>query len=171
MNRIFLMAPDVESAKRVVDDLVRAGVDHSQIHVIAKDDIPLENLPTASFFEKSDMAHAVEQGLALGGASGVLAGLVALTFPAAGLVLGGGAILLATTLAGASVGTFGAILRAVNIPNAQLKEYAQDLEQGRILIFVDVANDKVDAIRELIQKNHGEVRDTGVKPRVAHPFP
>jgi hypothetical protein len=117
------------------------------------------------------MAHAVEQGLALGGASGVLAGLVALTFPAAGLVLGGGAILLATTLAGASIGTFGAILRAVNIPNAQLKEYEQDLEQGRILIFADVANDKVDTVRELIQKKHGEVRDSGVKPRVTHPFP
>ena len=171
MNRIFFMAPDVQSARRVVDDLLHAGIDRGHIHVIAKDDIPLEDLPTASFFEKSDMAHAVEQGLALGGASGVLAGLVALTFPAAGLVLGGGAILLATTLAGASIGTFGAILRAVNIPNAQLKEYEQDLEQGRILIFADVANDKVDTVRELIQKKHGEVRDSGVKPRVTHPFP
>jgi hypothetical protein len=50
MNRIFFMAPDVQSAKRVVADLRRAGIDRGHIHVIAKDDIPLGDLPTASFF-------------------------------------------------------------------------------------------------------------------------
>ena len=171
MNRLHFMAPEVESAKRVVDELLLAHVEQRHMHVIAKDGISLEDLPTASFFQKSDMAHALEQGLALGGASGVLAGLVAMAFPPADLVLGGGAILLATTLAGASVGTFGALLRAVNIPNTRLKEYEQDLENGRILILVDVPNEKVNATRELIHKKHGEIRDSGVKPRVTHPFP
>ncbi len=171
MNRIFFIAPDVQSAKQVVNDLLRSDIPQDQIHAIAKDEIPLEDLPGASFFEKKDMAHALEQGLALGGATGVLAGLVAMTLPAAGVVLGGGAILLSTTLAGLGIGTYGALLRAVNIPNTALKEYEQDLENGRILIFVDVPNDKVDAIRELIPKAHREVREGGVKPRIVHPFP
>jgi hypothetical protein len=171
MDRIYFMAPDVDCAKRVVDDLLLARIEQRYIHVIAKDGIPLEGLPTASFFKKCDMAHALEQGLALGGASGMVAGLVAISLPSAGLVLGGGAILLATTLAGASIGTFGAILRAVNIPNTRFKEYEQDLENGRILILVDVPKEKANTVRQLIQKKHGEIRNSGVKPRVAHPFP
>lgn len=71
--------------------------------MIAKRGTPLEELPEANLLQKSDFIPAVQQGLALGGTTGMLAGLVAVILPPASTVIAEG-ILLATTLVGASVG-------------------------------------------------------------------
>ena len=73
--------------------------------MLAKRGTPLEDLPEASLLQKSDFIPAVQRGLALGGATGMLAGLVALALPAAPLVVAGG-VLLAASLAGAGVGAW-----------------------------------------------------------------
>lgn len=170
MKRLYFMAPDVESARRTVNELLLARIEERHIHVIAKEGTPLEDLPTASFFQRSDLAHGIEQGLAFGGAAGVFAGVVAISLPGAGLVLGGGAILLATTLAGASIGAWSASLRALNIPNSQLQEFEEEIKNGGILMLVDVPKHKVDEIRALIGRTHGEVHDRGVERSIPH-FP
>lgn len=170
MKRLYFVAPDVASARKTVDELLLARVDQHHIHAIAKDGTPMEDLPTASFFQKTDLAHGVEQGLALGGASGLLAGLVAISLPGAGLILGGGAIMLATTLAGASIGAWSASLRALNIPNTHLAEFEQELDEGGILLMVDVPKDRVEEIRALINRTHTEVHDRGVEKSIPH-FP
>ena len=170
MRRLYFMAPDVQSARNTVNDLLLARIDEHHIHVIAKEGTPMEDLPTASFFQRSDLAHGVEQGLALGGAAGVVAGVIAISLPGAGLVLGGGAILLATTLAGASIGAWSASLRALNIPNSQLREFEEEIKRGGILMMVDVPKDRVEEIRALINRSHGEVHDRGTEKSIPH-FP
>lgn len=170
MKRLYFTAPNVESARKTVNDLLLARIPENHIHVIAKEGTPLEDLPSASFFQRSDLGHAVEQGLALGGAAGVLAGVVAISLPGAGLVLGGGAIVLATTLAGASIGAWSASLRALNIPNSHHAEFEQDLERGEVLMLVDVHKDRVEEIRALIGRTHVEVHDRGMEKTMPH-FP
>lgn len=168
MRRLYLVAPNIESVKRTIDELLLARVDDRHIHVIAKEGIELEDLPEASFLQRTDFAHAVEQGLALGGATGALAGLVAISVPT-GLVLAGGAVLLATTLAGAGVGAWAASLRALNIPNTHLKQFEEDLKAGKILMMVDIPKDRVEEIRDRIHRTHREVKDQGQQPRIAFP--
>lgn len=169
MRRIHFLAPDVESAKHVVDELLLARVAEKHIHVLAQDGVALEDLPEASFFQRSDLAHAIEQGLALGGASGAIAGLVAISLPT-GLVLGGGAVLLATTLAGAGIGAWSATLKALDIPSSHLKQFEEELKNGKILIIVDVPKARVDDVRERIHRTHAEVLDQGVDRTIPH-FP
>lgn len=170
MQKMYFIAPNVDSAKRLVEDLLLARIDERHIQVIAKDGIPLEDLPEASIFQKTDLEHALEQGLTLGGASGMLAGLAALALPGPGLVLGGGAVLLATTLAGATVGTFGGLLRAVNIPNTHLQEFEREIIQGRILIIVGAPKEKRESVRRLVAQKHPEVSDRTAEAPV-HVFP
>ena len=170
MKRLYFVAPDIASAKQVVDELLLARIDERHIHVLAKDGTPLENLPSASFFYKTDLAHAIEQGLALGGATGLLAGVVAVTVPPAGLILGGGAVLLATTLAGAGIGAWSASLRALNIPNTQHRQFEDEIKAGKLLLIVDVPKDKVEEVRSRIGATHHEVRDGGVDRTIPH-FP
>lgn len=170
MKRLYFMAPDVDSARKTVNDLLLARVDERHIHAIAKDGTAMEDLPSASFFQKSDLAHGVEQGLALGGAAGVFAGLVAISLPGAGLILGGGAIMLATTLAGASIGAWSASLRALNLPNTHLAEFEEELTNGGVLLMVDVPKDRIDEIRSLINRTHIEVHDRGTEKSIPH-FP
>jgi len=169
MKRLYFIAPDVPAAKRVVDELLLARIEERHIHVIAKEGTPLEDLPAASLWQQSDLAHAMERGLALGGATGALAGLVAISLPES-LVLGGGAILLATTLAGAGVGSWAASFQALNIPNVHLQQFQKEVEQGRILMLVDVPKARVDDIRRLIHRTHREIADRGIEKTIP-PFP
>ena len=102
MRRIYFLVPKIATTKEIVDDFLLARIEERHIHVIAKRGTPLEDLPEANLLQKTDFIPAVQQGVALGGATGLLAGLVAVALPPASTVIAGG-VLLATTLAGASI--------------------------------------------------------------------
>jgi hypothetical protein len=104
-RRLYFLVSNVEIATKVVDDLLLGRIEERHIHVIARRGTPLGDLPEASLLQKSDFLPAVERAVALGGATGTLAGLVALAL-APGIVVAGGAVLLASALAGAGVGAW-----------------------------------------------------------------
>ena len=100
MRRLYFMLPDLDTTKTVVDELLLKRIDEHHIHIVAKEGTAMGDLPEANLLQKSDFIPAMERGLAVGGITGILAGIAAVTFPPAGLILGGGAI-LGTSLAGA----------------------------------------------------------------------
>jgi hypothetical protein len=165
MRRIYFLLPDIERTRQIVDELLLARIEAHHIHVIAKEGVPMENLPEASFLQKSDFVPALERGLAVGGAAGILAGLVAVTFPPAGLVLGGGAV-LGIALAGAGMGAWVSSMIGMDVPNRQLKAFTAALEQGEILMLVDVPKARVAAIETLIKRHHPEVEIEGTEPTI-----
>lgn len=156
MKRLYFLIPDVTIAKSIVDDLLLTHIEEKYIHVIAKEGIHLDELPEASLLQKSDLIPALEKGAALGGVAGVLAGMLAVTFPPTGMVLGGGA-LLGITLAGAGIGAWLSSMIGVDIENTQLKSFEAAIHQGQILMLVDVAKDQVEDISKLIVTIHPEV--------------
>ena len=105
MKRIYFLVPNIDVTKWIVDELLLARIAERHIHIIAKPGTSLEDLPEANLLQKSDFIPAVEQGVAIGGATGMLAGLVAIALPATAPVIAGG-VLLASTLAGAGVGSW-----------------------------------------------------------------
>jgi hypothetical protein len=145
-----------------------ARVEERHIHVLAKRDTPLEDLPEATFLQKTDFIPALEQGIAIGGATGMLAGLVAVALPT-GLVLGGGAV-LAMALAGAGLGGWWSSLIGASVGNRRIKDYEEAIEKGELLVMVDVPKDRVEKIEELVKKHHPEAECEGVEPFMP-PFP
>ena len=113
MRRIYFLSPDVETTKRIVDDLLLARIEERHIHVVAKRGTELEDLPEANLLQKSDFVPAVERGLALGGSAGALAGLIAVALPPASTVIAGG-VLLGSSLVGAGVGAWAGSLIGVS---------------------------------------------------------
>jgi hypothetical protein len=168
MKRIYFLVPDIETTKKIVDELLLARVEERHIHVLAKRDTPLENLPEATFLQKTDFIPALEQGIAVGGATGMLAGLVAVALPT-GLVLGGGAV-LALSLMGAGLGGWWSSLIGASIGNRRIKDYEAAIEQGELLVMVDVPKDRVEDIEALVKKHHPEAECEGVEPFMP-PFP
>jgi hypothetical protein len=168
MKRIYFLVPDIETTKKIVDELLLARVEERHIHVLAKRDTPLENLPEATFLQKTDFIPALEQGIAVGGATGMLAGLVAVALPT-GLVLGGGAV-LALSLMGAGLGGWWSSLIGASIGNRRIKDYEAAIEQGELLVMVDVPKDRVEEIEALVKKHHPEAECEGVEPFMP-PFP
>lgn len=133
------------------------------MHLLAREGQSLANLPEANFLQKSDFIPALERGLAAGGVTGVLAGLAAVTFPPAGLVLGGGAV-LAIALAGAGVGAWLSSMIGADVPNTRIREFTSAIEKGEILMMVDVPKARVAEIEEIIVRHHPEAEIEGTEP-------
>jgi len=165
MRRIYFLVPDISITKRIVDDLLMAKIEERHIHVIAKRGTPLEELPEANLLQKSDFIPAVQQGLALGGTTGMLAGLVAVIFPPASTVIAGG-ILLATTLVGASVGAWVSGMVGMSVGSRRIKEFEDAIEAGHFLVLVDVSSDRVDEIEERVKQHLPEVEIEGTEPNI-----
>ena len=165
MKRIYFLLPTVQSAASIVAELVDNGVPEKHIHLIANENTSLEDLPEATLLQKSDFIPAVERGIPIGGTTGLLAGLVAMTIPGFGAIVSGGA-LIAVTLAGAGVGTLLSSMVALEIPNSRHKAYQDAIDKGEILMLIDTPKDQVGHMTELVIRHHAEAELEGIEPRL-----
>lgn len=169
MRRLYFLLPNVKTTRDVVHELLLSHVEERHIHVVAREGTPLEDLPEASAWQKSDLIPAAEKGLTAGGITGALAGLVAVTVPPAGLILGGGAV-LALTLAGAGFGAWASSMIGAGMSSSRLEKFQGALNAGEILMLVDVPKRRADEIEELIRSHHQEAEIEGVEPNIPN-FP
>ena len=153
MRRLYFLLPNLDVTHKVVDELLLARIEERHIHVIAKEGTPLKDLPEASLIQKSDFVPAVERGVAMGGATGIAAGLVAIALP--GVVIAGGA-LLAMGLAGAGMGAWLGGMIGMDVENTHIKQFESAIQAGQILVLVDVPKDRVDDIQSSVKKHHSD---------------
>ncbi len=163
MRRLYFLLPNVEVAHKVVDELLLARIEERHIHVIAPEGVTLGDLPEASLLQKSDFIPAVERGIALGGATGVLAGLAAIAMP--GVVVAGGA-LLAMSLLGAGMGAWLGGMIGMDVDNSRVKEFQSAIEKGELLMMVDVPKERVSEIEDLVRKHHPDADFEGTEPTI-----
>jgi len=155
-KRLYFMLPDTESCRAVVAEMQDAGIPQRHMHAVAGMGISLEDLPKATTLQKSEFAHGIEAGMGLGGAAGLLGGLLAVTFPPAGLMLAGAAILAGATLAGAGFGALVSGLVAKDMPSHALEAFEEGIAEGKILLLVDVPRKRVDEFTAMVKKHHPE---------------
>jgi hypothetical protein len=164
-KRLYFLVPDLPSCRALVRELLDRGVKERHIHVIGNRFTPLEDLPRATLFQTSEFGRGLELGLGLGGAAGLLGGLIAVTFPPAGLALGGGA-LLAAAAAGAGGGALVSALVAADIPNHELKAFEDAISAGQLLLLIDIPKADHESTVELIQTHC-----PGAQPSLSEPRP
>jgi hypothetical protein len=167
MRRLYFLIPDIDSAKKIVDELLLARVEERHIHIAAKDHHALTeaHLPEAGLLQESDFVPAVERGLAIGGATGIIAGIAAVAIPGVGLALGGGAI-LGIGLAGAGVGAWLSSMIGISAPSSRLREIEEEIEKGSLLMMVDIPKSRVSEVTDLIVKHHPEAEVEGTEPDI-----
>jgi hypothetical protein len=162
MRRLVFLSPDVAQAKHVVECLRADGIEEKHIYAVGRADAPMDELPDAGP-EDNDFLPAYKRGVTMGGVGGVFAGLVAMAFPPAGIVIGGGGVLL-LGLAGASIGGLGTGLMGIAQPSSRLNKYEEDIQAGRVLILVDVPGDRVTHVENLIRRCDPEVEIEDIDP-------
>jgi uncharacterized membrane protein len=165
MRRIYFLVPTVASARAIVDELLLARIDERHLHVVAKEDTPLEDLPEAGVAQTSDLVPALQRGVASGGLAGLLAGVLAVTFPPAGLVLGGGA-LLGMTVFGAGFGAWMSSMVGIGLPSSRIEKFETAIGRGELLLMIDVPRDRVAEIEELVKRHHPESELEGLEPNI-----
>lgn len=163
MKRLCLLCADADMARRVVAVLRRSGVEGSSLMVVARHDIPLDDLPAARL-DKTDAVPGLARGLAAGGVVGSLGGLATLSFEELGFALGGAAIPL-FGLFGVAVGGLAGLLAGASVPTSRLKRFQHAIERdGRVLLMLDVQRERGLELEELVKREVPEVEFAGFEP-------
>jgi uncharacterized membrane protein YeaQ/YmgE (transglycosylase-associated protein family) len=163
--RMYVTLPDVGSARKLANDLLLARVEDKHMHFLARRGTDLGELHEASYLQKTDTVHGAFVGFVIGGLMGVLAGSLLVNFPPHGVSLELVAVLIAA-IVGACLGTWVASMVGLQVPNSRLKGFEHDLEEGKILLMLDVASGRYDELRTIIARTHPEAADRGSEPTV-----
>lgn len=133
-TRHVFSTADLASAKTAMQAARAAGIPEDDISLIARSDIELEAMPEQHKEAGSDFYPAALRGVIGGGATGLLAGLVAVAIPPVGVTLAGVAGL---TLAGALTGGWASALVGASVPDPVRRKFEGEIEAGRILVVLD----------------------------------
>jgi hypothetical protein len=157
--------PDVASAQQTMNELLLARVEERHIHCLARRGTPMDGLHEANVLQKTDVVHGAERGLLIGWVGGILLGIALVLLPPEGLRLQLVTVLV-TGLAGGLFGMWVSSLTGAGVPNSRLLAFAKDIEDGKILMMVDVPARRVDEIRGLVEGRHPEAASGGVEPTI-----
>ncbi len=165
MRRLHFLVPDVPTAKLLVDRLRLARIPDHDIHIIAREGTPLEDLPEAGVTQRTDLVPALERGAALGGATGILGGLLAVAVPG-GAVVAAATLLPALALGGSAAGAWIGAMVGVNMKSEQVKAYEAAIQSGQLLMLVDVPPERAAEIEDLVRSATPAMRPGWVEPPI-----
>ena len=163
--RMYVTLPDVASARKLADDLLLARVEDRYMHFLARRGTDLGELHEASYLQKTDAVHGAFTGFVIGGSAGVLVGLALVQYPPGGVTIELVAVLIAAVV-GALLGTWVASMVGLQVPNSRLKAFDPDIQEGKILLMLDVPAGRYEEVRAIIAKTHPEAADRGNEPTV-----
>jgi hypothetical protein len=158
LRRLYLMFPQPKDAKAAVEDLNRMGVVNRFIHTIAREGVDTSGLPEATVRQRSDKLAQIETllwDLNLGLFFALLAVLVISLFAQAwSWALGSGWLMIASFMASSYY--------ASHVPHTHLDECRVALNNGEVLLLVDVPHWRVHQIEKFLADNHPELVIGGV---------
>jgi hypothetical protein len=165
-RRIYWLLPDLDSARRTMDDLLLARIAEQHMHFVAREDVDLGGLHPANILQTSDVVRSAQLGLVVGGVGGAVLGvLAAIFFPIVGDQPQWGMVAVLAML-GAAFGAWSSSLIGVSTPSHRLKRFESAIEQGQVLLMVDVPRSRVDEIESRLQALHPEAHLEGVDPNI-----
>ena len=163
-RRLYFVLPDVDISLEVEKDLLLAKVNDNLMHFMGKRGTDLKDLPEATALEKSDVVHGIKVGMfsgALGGAA--LGTIIYMLRDFIGMQIVPGIILI-FFLIGSVLGVWiGGLLIGSSTPNVALHEFEHTMDEGHILLMIDVPVERVDEVRKIVKSHHPEAEDHGVE--------
>jgi len=151
-RRYYFLLPDVKSARALLDQLLLARIEERYIHFIAKPDTLPPDMPEANLFQRTDLIHGTEAGIFIGTISGLLACALMLMMPLAKFETQLICFALCGT-GGAFLGAWMASRAASAIPNSHLGQYLSAINQGQVLLLLDVPAARSGELKALIHRH------------------
>ncbi len=163
--RMYVTLPDLQSAQKLADDLLLARVEDKHMHFLARRGTNLGSLHEASYLQKTDAVHGAFTGMVLGGIVGICVGLALVYFPPGGISVQLVAVLIAAVI-GAVLGVWLAGMVGLQLPNSRLRDFHPEIEQGKILLMLDIPAARYEEMRSIIARTHPEATDRGTEATV-----
>jgi len=150
-TRLYFLVPDETSAAKITQAVRAQNIKEDNIYAVAKEEkYPLqEGVPEAGLVQQSDLVNSAKRGATIGGTVGLFAGLTAVVLTPMGLIAAGGAV-LGAGMAGATAGTWTSTMIGVSVPNSDLSEFQDAIDEGQIMMLVDVEDDLADFIKKQV---------------------
>ena len=165
-RRLYWLLPDLASARRTMNDLLLARIAEGHIHFVAREGADTSGLHAANVLQTSDVVRSAEVGLVIGGVAGVIVGtLAAIFFPITGTSPQWGMVGVLGVVGGL-FGVWSSSMIGVSTPSKRLKRFEGAIEQGQILLMVDVPHSRVEEIEALLEAGHPEGHFEGVEPDI-----
>jgi hypothetical protein len=149
----------------MLDEMLLARIEVKHMHFLGRRGELPPDLPESNFLQKTDFVHGAQLGLGVGGLAGIVAGLLLVAFPPEGVTLQLAAVLIAALL-GAVFGAWVSSMAASAVPNSRLKRFQKDIEQGKVLMMVNVPMRRVQEISDLVARRHPEAVSGGFEPTI-----
>ncbi len=161
-RRLFFVLPDVETSRKVEEELLLARIEEKRMHFLGKRGTDMKDLPVATHAQKTGLIRGLFIGLLAGALTGALAGMYIYLNPDAVGMQVQPYIIFICAVVGAIAGAWisGPLIGA-SAPNAELEEYQQALQKGRILLMVDVPAKRVEEIRKIVKNLCPEAEEHG----------
>jgi hypothetical protein len=163
-KRIYWLLPNLDSAKRTMDELLLARISDRYIHFVATDGADMSGLHAASFLQTSDLVQAAQTGMLIGAGVGAAAGVAAAYELAS--TAAPAAVAIAMAGIGAVLGTWASSMIGSSTPSRRLRRFESALSQGQYLLIVDVPRSRVAEIEALLEATHPEAHFEGLEPNV-----
>lgn len=160
MQRLYYLADDMDAASHLSTDLISHGVQRHQLHLVANREAELwrRNLPAANPLHTTDVVPASEGGLLAGLSLGIVACVLVYTnrwlISADGLAYVG--LLIFCTCLGTWLGGF----VGLSLRHYKLVAFQPALDQGRVLVMVDVDQDRAADIARFMS-HHPDAQPAG----------
>jgi hypothetical protein len=153
----------MQATRKVYEEIILSHIPERNIHILAKDESSLGDMPKAGLFQTSDIVHGAQLGFIIGGFAGALLGSLAAT---TGWIVPGMEVwsVVSITIGGAFVGSWTSSMVAINIPNSRLKPFQAAMDKGQVLFIVDVPAKRVDDINEMVKTHHPEADVRDIEP-------
>lgn len=167
-RRLYFVLPDLASAIQTSNDLLLARIGDEHMHFLGRRGMSLGNLHEASYLQKSDVVRGAEMGFVIGGMLGTLVGTwLYVTQPiqpmAAPFEM---VVILVAAVIGSLFCAWAGSLVAVSTPNSRISRFGADIDAGRILLMVDVPNERLEEIQALVAQRHPESVAHGLEATV-----
>jgi len=163
MKRLYFLVPNIETASLVSKQLQEKGVPESNIYTIGKEHHKFKaaNLHHAGILQTTDFLRAFIRGVLIGGLAGALAGILAVFYLPRDLELGHGTV-IAFAVFGLGFGSWVSTLIGVSVIKPNIVKFEKALDEGNLLMLVDIPKVKEEEIISLIKVYHPEAIVEGV---------
>jgi hypothetical protein len=161
-RKLYFLFADTETAEKVVQDLLLARIEEKHMHFLGKRGTDMKNLHEATPAQKTGLLRGIYIGLFSGAITGLLAGLYIYFSPGTLGMQAPPYVIFICAFVGAIVGAWiSGPLIGGSTPNAKLAAFQESLQQGDILLIIDVHAKRAEDVRKII-KEHCQNAEAGL---------